>query len=183
MNLRLSALCALFILLPACASEVLGAPEEETGESLVSSANEELASASASFGAFYLPASHEALCLFADGSTYRGAAANRDAAYSLCARRAVDAAPGAFDARIAQTRAANGTCTTGLVIDGVARSQRTSTCNTTIHGRVSGGSWYGASIGSQPGLSWWAAGCFYFGGLGTSGISLVTSCFSVALSY
>lgn len=181
MNLRFLLPVAVSMLLPACAAEVLGEPEAEEVES-VASASEELASSSKKFTSFFLPASREALCVFGDGSTYRGAAATRDAAYLACQRRAVDAAPGTIDARIQQNRAANGTCTTALVIDGVVRNQRTSACNSTINGRASGGQWYTGTLGSGPGLTWWWVGCFALSGVDNTGIATV-SCLSVAVDY
>ncbi len=160
MSTRLLFPCVLSMFLSACATEVLGEPELDTEQSVAASSEELNTSAAKNgFYSFFLPASREALCVFADASTYRGAATTKEAAYTACANRAVSGAPGEFRIGVGQTRAANGTCTTAVYVDGVARNQRTSACNASASARLAGGSVQVVSFGPQPGLSTWWAPC------------------------
>lgn len=152
--------CAMALFLPGCAAEVLGAPDDETSAS-ASASTESLASSTDSrpFQSFYLPASHEVLCAFTDGRTYRGVASNGDVAFSTCASRAPSGAAGAFRVGVGQTRASNGSCTTAIYVDGVAYNQRASACNASVTARSYGASSQSLPLGGGTGPSLWWVNC------------------------
>lgn len=157
MTLRFLVLCVTSLLLPACATEVLGTPDESVDEPVAAS-SEELASSSSvrPFQSFYLPASREVLCVFSDARTYRGAASSSDAAYQVCNARASAPSAGSFRVGIKQTRAANGVCTTAVYVDNVAYNQRTSACNANVIARSNGGTAQTLPFGGGGGpQSWW----------------------------
>ncbi len=158
MNFRFLVPLTVSLLVPACTAEVLGEPDA-VDEAPAASNNESLAGSVGPFYSFFLPASKEALCVFGDGTTFRGAATTSDAAYVTCASRAVASAGGALRIAIAQDRSANGTCTTALYVDGRPRNARTSACNSSFTARVSGGVAQNFGFGPGNGQSLWYIDC------------------------